>query len=74
MKIAGIMRRLGYISEKNLIDVAVEIYKKEDTATARSEKDFYFKAGNANAIGYLCGRFGIDITAIIKEMNEWIKT
>ena len=64
--INGLMRKLGYISEKNLIDVAVEVYEKNDTAKADCEKAFYYRAGNANAIGYVCGRFGIDITNIIK--------
>lgn len=64
--INGLMRKLGYISEKNMIDVAVETYEKNDTARADSEKDFYYRSGNANAIGYMCGRFGIDIINIIK--------
>lgn len=64
--INGLMRKLGYISEKNLIDVAVETYEKNDTARTDSEKDFYYRSGNANAIGYICGRLGIDITNIIK--------
>ena len=61
------MRRMGYISEKNLINVALEIYEKEETCKSKDEKDFYYKSGNANAIGYICGRLGIDITTIIRE-------
>ena len=30
--IDGIMRKLGYINEKKLIDVAVEIYERNDEA------------------------------------------
>ena len=66
----GFMRKLGYISEKNLIDISVETWDKEDTSKAVNVKDFYYRSGNANAIGYICGRLGIDITNIIKERRN----
>lgn len=66
----GFMRKLGYISEKNLIDISVETWDKEDTSKAVNDKDFYYRSGNANAIGYICGRLGIDITNIIKERRN----
>ena len=69
MKIDGIMRKFGYISEKAFTEVAVEIYNKNDTDNAKDEKDFYYRSGNANAIGYICGRLGIDITRIIRGMR-----
>ena len=69
MKINGIMRKFGYISEKVLTEVAVEAYNKNDTGNAKDEKDFYYRSGNANAIGYICGRLGIDITRIIRGMR-----
>ena len=64
------MRRMGYISEKNLINVALEIYEKEETSKLKDEKDFYYKSGNANAIGYICGRLGIDITTIVRKRRD----
>ena len=64
------MRKLGYISEKNLIDIAVETWNKEDTSKAVNVKDFYYRSGNANAISYILGRLGIDITKIIKERRN----
>lgn len=66
----GFMRKLGYISEKNLIDIAVETWNKEDTSKAVNVKDFYYRSGNANAISYILGRLGIDITKIIKERRN----
>ena len=64
------MRKIGYISEKNLVTIALEVYDKNCTGKATDEKDFYFRSGNANAIGYICGRFGIDITELIKQRNR----
>ena len=69
MWINGIMRKFGYISEKVLTEIAVEIYDKNDTGNATGEKDFYYRSGNANAAGYICGRLGIDITRIIRDMR-----
>jgi len=59
-----IMRRFGYISEKNLVLVSKEVYLRNDTSKAKNEKEFYYNSGNANAIGYILGRFGIDVTKI----------
>jgi hypothetical protein len=64
------MRTIGYISEKNLVTVAFEVYDKNCTEKATDEKDFYFLSGNANAVGYICGRLGIDITKLIKQRNR----
>ncbi len=69
MQINGIMRKFGYISEKLLTEIAVEAYDYNDTVNAIDEKDFYYRSGNANAIGYICGRLGIDITKIIRDMR-----
>lgn len=69
MQINGIMRKFGYISEKVLTEIAIETYDKNDTNNATDEKDFYYRSGNANAIGYICGRLGIDITRIIRDMR-----
>ena len=65
--LSNVMRRMGYISKKNLINIALEIYEKEETCKSKNEKDFYYKSGNANATGYICSRLGIDITTIIRE-------
>ena len=64
------MRRIGYISEKNLVTVAFEVYDKNCTEKATDIKDFYFRCGNANAVGYICGGLGIDITKLIKQRNR----
>lgn len=68
--INGIMRKFGFISEKELINVAVEVYEKNATENASDTKDFYYRAGNANAVGYILGRFGVDITSLIKERKR----
>lgn len=70
MTLNQFMRKIGYISEKNLITVALEVYDKICTEKATDEKDFYFRSGNANAVGYICGRFGIDITKLIKQRKR----
>ena len=68
--INGIMRKFGFISEKELINVAVEVYERNATENASDIKDFYYKAGNANAVGYILSRFGMDVTKIIKERKK----
>ena len=68
--INGIMRKFGFISEKELVNVAVEIYKRNETSNADDAKDFYYKSGNANAVGYILSRFGMDVTKIIKERKK----
>ncbi len=68
--INGLMRKLGYISEKNLTDVAMEVYERNDTSKASDEKDFYFRSGNANAVGYILGRFGFDVTSLARAKME----
>ena len=68
--INGIMRKFGFISEKELINVAVEVYESNETSNAYDAKDFYYRSGNANAVGYILGRFGIDITSVIKERKK----
>lgn len=66
----GIMRKFGFISEKELVNVAVEVYERNETSNASDIKDFYYKCGNANAVGYIMSRFGIDITSVIKERKK----
>lgn len=68
--INGIMRKFGFISERELVNVAVEAYESNDTSNAYDAKDFYYRSGNANAVGYIMGRFGIDITSVIKERKK----
>ena len=70
MTLNQFMRKIGYISEKNLVTVAFEVYDNNCTEKATDEKDFYFRSGNANAVGYICGRFGIDITKLMKQRNR----
>lgn len=58
----------GLISKKRLIKEALDIYLEEDTDKASGEtpemrvKDFFYRAGNANALNGLCSRLGIDLT------------
>ena len=70
MTLNQFMRKIGYISEKNLVTVALEVYDNNCTEKETDEKDFYFRSGNANAIWYICGRFGIDITKLLKQRNR----
>jgi hypothetical protein len=64
------MRKFGFISEKELVNVAVEVYERNETSNASDTKDFYYRAGNANAVGYILSRFGMDVTKIIKERKK----
>lgn len=64
--IDGIMRKLGYINEKKLIDVAIAVYERNESSEAKTNDSFYYCCGNANAIGYILARFGIDFHKIIK--------
>ena len=48
----------------------MEVYERNDTAKASDEKDFYFRSGNANAAGYILGRFGFDVTALVRAKVE----
>lgn len=64
--IDGVMRKLGYINEKKLIDVAIEVYERNDSGEAKTNDSFYYCCGNANAIGCILARFGIDYYKIIK--------
>ena len=68
--IDGIMRKLGYINEKKLIDVAVEIYERNDEARAKDQNGFYYCCGNANAINRIFSRFGVNFSEIIKERRR----
>jgi len=68
--INGIMRKFGFISERELVNVAVEVYERNETSNASDIKDFYYKSGNANAVGYILSRFGMDVTKIIKERKK----
>lgn len=68
--IDGIMRKLGCINEKKLIDVAVEVYERNDEGKATDQNGFYYCCGNANAINYIMSRFGINFSEIIKERRK----
>ena len=68
--INGIMRKFGFISEKELVNVAIQAYESNDTSNAYDAKDFYYRSGNANAVGYILSRFGMDVTKIIKERKK----
>ena len=68
--IDGIMRKLGYINEKKLIDVAVEIYERNDEARAKDQNGFYYCCGNASAINHIFSRFGINFPEIIRERRK----
>ena len=68
--IDGIMKKLGYINEKKLIDVAVEIYERNDEARAKDQNGFYYCCGNANAINSIFSRFGVNFSEIIKERRK----
>ena len=68
--IDGIMRKLGYINEKKLTDVAIEVYERNDEAKAKDQNGFYYCCGNANAINYIFARFGVDFSKIIRERRQ----
>ena len=68
--IDGIIRKLGYINEKKLIDVAVHVYESNDEAKAKGSNGFYYCCGNANAINYIFSRFGVNFSEIIKERRK----
>ena len=68
--IDGIMRKLGYINEKKLIDVAIEVYERNESGEAKTNDGFYYCSGNANAINYIMSRFGINFSEIIKERRR----
>lgn len=68
--IDGIMRKLGYINEKKLTDVAVEVYERNDEARAKDQNGFYYCCGNANAINYIFARFGVNFSKIIRERRK----
>ena len=68
--IDGIMRKLGYINEKKLTDVAIEVYERNDEAKAKDQNGFYYCCGNANAINYIFARFGVDFSKIIRERRK----
>lgn len=59
----------GLISKKKVLKEAVRIYKLEDTSDAHSEKDLYYRMGNANALGYLCSCIGLDLTSEVKRLK-----
>lgn len=61
-----VMRKLGYINEKKLIDVAIEAYERNDSGEAKTNDSFYYCCGNANTVGYILARFGIGFSEIIK--------
>ena len=64
--IDGVMRKMGYINEKKLIEVAIEVYERNDSGEAKTNDSFYYCCGNENAIGCILARFGIDFYKIIK--------
>ena len=60
----------GIISKKKLLEVAMELDRKEDTANARSKEDLFFKMGNANALNSVCSKFGLNLTEAIKASKK----
>lgn len=68
--IDGIMRKLGYINEKELIDVAIYVYEENASEKAKDEKTFWYNCGNANAINYLMSKLGIKFTEIMKDRRR----
>lgn len=66
----------GLISKKRLIKEALDIYLEEDTGKADGEtpemrvNDFFYRAGNANALNGLCSRLGIDLTDYVITAKE----
>ena len=66
----------GLIGKKRLIKEALEIYLENDTDKASGEtpearvKDFYYRAGNANALDGLMSRLGIDLTDYVITAKE----
>lgn len=57
----------GFISKKRLIKVAVDTYYKNHSDNDVSMEEFRFQCGVANGLGYLCSRFGIDLTKEVRK-------
>lgn len=57
----------GLISKKKLIEVAVDTYYKNHSDNDMSMEKFRFQCGVANGLGYLCSRFGIDLTKEVRK-------
>lgn len=60
----------GLISKKKLIEVAVDTYLKNDSDNDMTIEEFRFQCGVANGLGYLCSKFGIDLTKEVKKAKE----
>ena len=60
----------GYISKKKLINVVVDIYLKYDTDNAECKEDSFYRAGNVNALKYLCYKIDIDIVKEAEKAKE----
>lgn len=60
----------GLISKKTILKEAVDIYLRNDTSQAETKNDFYYCAGNANALNGLCHRLGINLTKEIQKINS----
>jgi len=59
----------GLMKKKTLKDAAIAAYLNNDTSEQCKEQEFYYRMGNANAIGYICGRCGINITEEIRRIK-----
>ena len=57
----------GFISKKKLVKVAVDTYIKNGSDKDMTMEQFRFQCGVANGLGYLCSRFGIDLTKEVRK-------
>ena len=60
----------GLISKKKLIEVAVDAYLENHSDCDMTMEEFRFQCGVANGLGYLCSKFGIDLTKEVRKAKE----
>lgn len=66
----------GLISKKRFIKEAVKIYLENDSANAFGVtqelrmNDFYYRAGNANALNGLASKLGIDFLPFVRQVRR----
>lgn len=65
-----IMRKFGFISEKELVNIAVQVYEIYEVGKTRNEKGFDYCCGNVNAVVYIMSIFRIDIASVFKERKK----
>lgn len=66
----------GLISKKRFIKEAVKMYLENDTENAFGvtpdlrTNNFYYRAGNANALNGLASKLGIDLLPFVRQVRR----